>query len=1102
MLVFDPRNYGANPNDSKDDTAAIQAALDAAHNAGGGHVVLSAGTYTIKGTGTASDGALRIYSNTEISGDGIGKTILKLADGWSAKITGMIRTPVNEITENVIIRDLTLDGNRDNTTADVDGIMTGVLPGKSDHDNNILIERVEIHDVSRIAFNPHEQTHNLTIRDCVAHHNSWDGFIADFIVNGVYENNVAYSNDRHGFNVVTHSNNVLLKGNVAYDNAEQGIVLQRGAGSTSIEGWEDMLNHDILVIDNEVYNNGQNGILLKQVENNQIIGNKIYGNGADGIQIEGAQNNLIANNTITSNVYGIELRPYTGGFPGADKAVYNVVINNTITSVNSSIKENDMTVTINNTYAENIIAANSMSLGKQATVLADSDSLSYSLLQIIAKLPLNYNPDQSTGNETETPTTPEVPTTPTTPPVSDGGTVTPTTPTTPTTPSGTGLTVSGTEGHDTVRGGDNNDSIKGRGGDDVMFGGKGDDYLEGNDGNDFLYGGLGKDTLKGSAGIDTFVFQSVEEAGDTIIDFKADEKIDVSAIFQNNQNVTNQNALSNGYITLTQNGANVDVYVDTDGSSGSGAKVLLATLLSVNASNIKETHFIVKPNDTPTQTVLIADYTNSASAITVDLKNGTGLLDTLKNALHVIGSNLANAQDMIFGNDSNNGLFGLAGNDTLEGGKGADVLDGGSGWDYASYSRSSTGVTVNLLTGVHTGGDAQGDTLTSIEGVIGSNFDDTLTGGNGDDYLRGDNGNDMLSGGNGNDQLFGNAGNDTYLYSAGKDTINETTGVDRVVFDSALKLEQVRVVGNTLSFNGNDQNLITFNNITLIESFSFANHADMTLQQLLLQSAINTLLGDSAGGLLDSASTLNLSSSLTAVNVDLLKNTAYSAFDHVIGSNSATERDYIWGDNGSNKLYGMAGNDILEGGKGADYIDGGLGWDYARYKNSSAAVNINLETGLHTGGDAQGDVLVNIEAVVGSAFNDTLHGGNANDYLQGDKGNDVVTGGRGVDQLLGGAGVDTFLFENTSAFHDVDAIRDFSLSEGDKIDISDVLIGYDALHDAITDFVRITTSGSDSVLSIDANGTGLNFVQIATIQGVTGLTNEEALETSGTLITV
>ena len=45
----------------------------------------------------------------------------------------------------------------------------------------------------------------------------------------------------------------------------------------------------------------------------------------------------------------------------------------------------------------------------------------------------------------------------------------------------------------------------------------------------------------------------------------------------------------------------------------------------------------------------------------------------------------------------------------LRGGAGPDTLDGGAGSDTASYYTSAAGVTVNLMTGAGTGGDAQGD---------------------------------------------------------------------------------------------------------------------------------------------------------------------------------------------------------------------------------------------------------------------------------------------------------------------------------------------------------------------------------------------------------
>ena len=68
--------------------------------------------------------------------------------------------------------------------------------------------------------------------------------------------------------------------------------------------------------------------------------------------------------------------------------------------------------------------------------------------------------------------------------------------------------------------------------------------------------------------------------------------------------------------------------------------------------------------------------------------------------------------------------------------------------------------------------------------------------------------------------------------------------------------------------------------------------------------------------------------------------------------------------------------------------------------------------------------------------------------------------------------------------------------------IADVLSGYDPLADAIAAFVQITDNGTDSTLSIDVNGGADNFVQIATLQNVTGLTDEDFLETNVNMINV
>ncbi len=83
-------------------------------------------------------------------------------------------------------------------------------------------------------------------------------------------------------------------------------------------------------------------------------------------------------------------------------------------------------------------------------------------------------------------------------------------------------------------------------------------------------------------------------------------------------------------------------------------------------------------------------------------------------------------------------------------------------------------------------------------------------------------------------------------------------------------------------------------------------------------------------------------------------------------------------------------------------------------------------------------------------------------------------------------------------------VKDFSTGSSDKLDIADILVGYDPLTDAITDCVTFTNSGSNSQMLVDRDGSGAgtySSVQIALIEGLANL-NAETLETSGNLITV
>ncbi len=598
---------------------------------------------------------------------------------------------------------------------------------------------------------------------------------------------------------------------------------------------------------------------------------------------------------------------------------------------------------------------------------------------------------------------------------------------------------------------------------------------------------------------------------------------------------------TNGDFTYTPNagyvGADSFEYILEDGNGGSDMGTVTLTVNSnadtFTGTSAAETFDGEAGSDT-------VDYSASLTAVSIDLENniisgGDAEGDTLISIENIIGSDETTPRDYIWGDANDNTLEGRSGNDILEGGAGADTIDGGAGWDYSNYIRSDAGVSVNLATNINTGGHAEGDILIGIEAVVGSDYDDDLTGGSGNDYLKGGAGNDILDGADGFDNLYGEAGNDIFRYAGGTKIINETTGLDRVVFDATWVPENVVISDNFLSFIDAADN-ISFNDITLIEEFEFNNTGSSVVIDLATLQSYNpeiTTIGDESDNVfygtesaenfdgMDGIDTVDYSNSELGVTVDLeagtgssgdasgdtynsIENVTGSDITNITGSNSGDYRDWIWGDANDNVIKGLAGNDILEGGAGADTIDGGDGWDYARYLRSDEGVTINLQTGANTGGHAEGDMIVNIEAIVGSNYNDFLTGGTSNDYLKGELGNDYLFGGVGADTLYGGAGTDTFAYDSYTSIGSSDHIRDFNLSEGDMLDIADLLSpAYsDPLTQALTDFVQITDDGTDSTLSVDIDGGGDNFVSIATLYGVTGITDEDALVTSGHLVTV
>ncbi|MEL7485178.1 MAG: hypothetical protein AAFN41_12620, partial [Planctomycetota bacterium] len=111
-----------------------------------------------------------------------------------------------------------------------------------------------------------------------------------------------------------------------------------------------------------------------------------------------------------------------------------------------------------------------------------------------------------------------------------------------------------------------------------------------------------------------------------------------------------------------------------------------------------------------------------------DLLFGNGGDDVLDGGVGQDSIDGGSGNDTIVGGSGADTIDGGIGDDTLSGNLGDDSLDGGTGNDTVDYSTAQGSVTVDITLDGHAqdvGADGT-DTLTSIEGVIGSDHDDTF----------------------------------------------------------------------------------------------------------------------------------------------------------------------------------------------------------------------------------------------------------------------------------------------------------------------------------------------------------------------------------------
>ena len=485
----------------------------------------------------------------------------------------------------------------------------------------------------------------------------------------------------------------------------------------------------------------------------------------------------------------------------------------------------------------------------------------------------------------------------------------------------------GGAGDDKLYGGPHggNDKLYGQDGDDELWGGRGDDELWGGKGDDTLRGGKGNDTYMGGAG------------DDTIHADLADLTIDGGA--------------------------------GTDTVSYAGI-------------------------DSRTEVVRALGEETAGAGLTVAFAGDP--LATITNVENIIGGQ---GRDTLTGSTMSNVIEGHDGGDTIRVGDDADTDANATGIqtnpDTLSYRHSDRGVNAELKGAAVApdvgGGHASGDEF--VAGVTNSQFTFVhLIGSAHGDDLTGDNRANMLWGGAGDDTLIGGPGADTLEGGPGADELDgggrggetDASGGGQSAADATVGALAGGIARNVIEGTGTDPDLLR-------------NAADPA----------GTDLGDTLSySMSEGAVTINLAAlSFTGGDAegDEIETFEYdhdgkrdtddrelATFENVTGS---ANDDSLTGDVRANVLSGLAGNDVLRGNEGPDTLIGGAGADrldggrsqtdqvedidtasYAVSSKESARLmrGVTLDLGNYEGleGDAEGDVLVNIEKIVGSNYDD------------------------------------------------------------------------------------------------------------------------------------
>ena len=608
------------------------------------------------------------------------------------------------------------------------------------------------------------------------------------------------------------------------------------------------------------------------------------------------------------------------------------------------------------------------------------------------------------------------------------------------------MTVSTSDGADTIISGAGNDTITSGSGNDSINAGDGANVVQFTSGNFDLH-----DTVVGGANTDTI---RITGSNVTVIDSDFTNVINVETLL------------------LTGNGAQ---QVTLGGAANTAGIRTVDASASNNGSTI--------------------NISGTSAGLTVSTGNGDDTITAGSGNDSINAGSGANFFQFTSGNFTlDDTVVGGANTDTIRITDTATVVDA----DFTHVSSVQTLVlagsgaqSVTLSFRADAAGiltvDATAGTASTID-VSGTSAGLTVSTGSGNDTITGGSGNDTITGGAGADVMNGGTGDNTFVFHASDVASGET-----VTFSGTSDTFHVATSTDFSLLNGGAA-------LTGLDVINLASSTTATFTGAQLSGLALTVNGV-AGGATESL-VVNAGAGTTVTLANMTVTNAAVTLNGSTGDENLTGTagaDVISGGTGNDTITAGSGNDSINAGDGANFVQftfanfdlndtvvGGANTDTIRITDNATVVNADfthvtfVETLLLAGTGAQSVTLGalsdsagihTVDATAGLS-NSTINisGTSAGLTVSTGSGNDTITGGTGSgghDSLVGGAGNDLYIISDAAA-HVTDASGTDTLQLGVDMSIS----GFSGLEVLDIGSHTISMTSDQALAFSDIVGTG------------------------------